>query len=187
MQHHVHRGRAPSHGLKVGIGTLAVTALYEALLAQPIETLDVNRCCAAWPDETTVVARAREHFGDGELGTVAMREIAAKHHSTDELRRQLERLRAVWGELRPQLRGQLIPFTTLKAMLQAAGAVTDPEQLGISRARLRDSFRQAWFIRRRFTVLDLAVRAGLLDACLADIFGTNGVWPTEPPVPTTLP
>jgi glycerol-1-phosphate dehydrogenase [NAD(P)+] len=32
-------------------------------------------------------------------------------------------------------------------------------------------------IRRRFTVLDLAVRAGLLDECLEQIFGANGLWP----------
>ena len=32
MQHHTHEGKAPSHGFKVGIGTLAVTALYEFVL-----------------------------------------------------------------------------------------------------------------------------------------------------------
>ncbi len=29
MQHHVHQGRIPLHGFKVGIGTLAVAGLYE--------------------------------------------------------------------------------------------------------------------------------------------------------------
>src|SRR5204863_7822845 len=31
MQHHTYQGQAPSHGFKVGIATLAVTALYECL------------------------------------------------------------------------------------------------------------------------------------------------------------
>src|SRR5882724_1907353 len=44
MQHHSHDGKAPSHGFKVGIGTLAVTALYEYVLEQPIEELDVEAC-----------------------------------------------------------------------------------------------------------------------------------------------
>jgi glycerol-1-phosphate dehydrogenase [NAD(P)+] len=35
---------------------------------------------------------------------------------------------------------------------------------------MRQSFRQAYHIRRRFTVLDLAVRAGVLDSCLEEIF-----------------
>jgi glycerol-1-phosphate dehydrogenase [NAD(P)+] len=186
MQHHMHRGRVPSHGLKVGVGTLAVIALYEALLAQPIEMLDIDRCCAEWPDEMTAVARSRELCGDGELGAVAAREIAAKHCSVDEVRRQLERLRAVWSDLRRTLRAQLIFFPVLKGMLQTAGAATEPEQIGISRTRMRESYWQAYSIRRRFTVLDLAVRAGLLETCLASVFGPNGVWPSELPTPAAL-
>jgi glycerol-1-phosphate dehydrogenase [NAD(P)+] len=50
------------------------------------------------------------------------------------------------------------------------GAPTSPGEIGISRERLRRSFRRAYHIRRRFTVLDLAVRTGLLDECLAEIF-----------------
>src|SRR5215468_3914409 len=54
MQHHSHDGKAPSHGFKVGIGTLAVSALYECVLEQPIEDLNVDTCCDAWPDEVTL-------------------------------------------------------------------------------------------------------------------------------------
>ncbi len=176
MQHHAHRGCAPSHGLKVGIGTLAITALYETLLEQPLDELDVERCCALWPDEEAWAGRAREQFSEGELRAVAEREIRAKHHRVEELRRQLEKLRVTWPELRERLRAQLISFAALKSMLQAAGAATEPEQIGISRERLRDSFWQAFFIRRRFTVLDLAVRTGLLDALLGRLFGCGGPW-----------
>jgi glycerol-1-phosphate dehydrogenase [NAD(P)+] len=58
-------------------------------------------------------------------------------------------------------------------MLAAAGAPTEPEQIGISRRRLRMSFRQAYLIRRRFTALDLAAEAGVLDRCLDELFGQN--------------
>ncbi|HEY5911257.1 MAG TPA: iron-containing alcohol dehydrogenase, partial [Verrucomicrobiae bacterium] len=185
MQHHVYQGHAPSHGFKVGIGTLATTALYESLLGRPLAELDLDRCCAGWPEETAWTEWAREIFGAGVLGAVARREVTAKHIAAVQLRRQLERLCACWPELTGMLRRQLIPFTTLREMLRVAGAPTEPEQIGISRQRLRDSFRQAFFIRRRFTVLDLAVRTGLLDACLEDIFGPKGVWPlsAEPPIP----
>jgi glycerol-1-phosphate dehydrogenase [NAD(P)+] len=66
-------------------------------------------------------------------------------------------------------------------MLQDAGAPTEPEQIGITRARLRQSYWQAFCIRRRFTVLDLAVRTGLLDTCLEEIFGPAGLWPEQGP------
>jgi glycerol-1-phosphate dehydrogenase [NAD(P)+] len=179
MQHHTHEGCAPSHGLKVGIGTLAVTALYERLLEFPLEEIDIEGCCATWPDEAEWVRRAEDLFPDTELRAVAVGEIRAKHISVSELRKQLERLCALWPSLREQLRAQLIPFTDLKSMLDAAGAATEPEQIGISRQRLRDSFWQAYFIRRRFTVLDVAVRTRHLEPGLNVIFGPNGAWPIK--------
>lgn len=179
MQHHTHDGRAPSHGFKVGIGTLAVTVLYEELLRLPLEELDVERCVAAWPDENGWIARAKELLGAGELAEAAAQEIRAKHSPPAQLRTQLTTLRTVWPQLREQLRAQLLPFAELRRKLQDVGAPTEPEQIGITRERLRASYWQAWCIRRRFTVLDLAVRAGLLDPCLTRIFGPAGRWPTK--------
>ena len=49
MQHHTHDGVAPSHGFKVGIGTLASLALYEVLLRRDLEHLDVDAAVARWP------------------------------------------------------------------------------------------------------------------------------------------
>ena len=62
-------------------------------------------------------------------------------------------------------------------MLRAAGAPVEPEEIGISRTRLRESFGQAYWLRRRFTVLDLAVRCGLLGPALIELFGPGGPWP----------
>jgi glycerol-1-phosphate dehydrogenase [NAD(P)+] len=186
MQHHTHEGNAPSHGLKVGIGTLAVTALYEQLLQQSIDSLDVAKLSALWPEKEVWLQRAESLFPAGDLRAVATREIAAKHSSSTQLAEQLGKLRLVWPELRERLKAQLIPFTTLREMLHAAGAATGPEQIGITRARLRDSFTMAFFIRRRFTVLDLAVRAGLLESSLDAIFGLRGTWPSATSASPTL-
>jgi glycerol-1-phosphate dehydrogenase [NAD(P)+] len=177
MQHHTHEGAAPSHGFKVGIGTLAVTALYEYLLEQPLERLDVEACCGNWPEEPTWRAPVRALLGERDLAAAAVEELRAKHSSRNELRAQLETLRANWPELRERLRAQLLPLAVLKEMLQKAGAPTEPEQIGITRTRLRQSYWQAFCIRRRFTVLDLAVRTRLLDGALETIFGAEGIWP----------
>ncbi len=180
MQHHTHNGRAPSHGFKVGIATLAVTALYEEILRCQIETLDVDRCCASWPDLTTAIQQAKTLLGEGDLGQVAVQELTAKHCDGAQLKAQLQRLRGSWPELRSRLRRQLLSLEQMREKLQAVGAPTEPEQIGISRERLRRSFWQAYFIRRRFTVLDLAVRSELLEACLDRMFGAKEVWPIEP-------
>lgn len=182
MQHHTHQGCAPSHGFKVGIGTLASTALYERLLARRLlgnttDTLDLETCLQSWPEPRAWFLQARAMFGEGPLADVACREVCAKHISLPRLRQQLKQVRRAWPKLVESLRDQLLPFGAVRRQLQLAGAPVEPEEIGISRRRLRDSFWQAFFIRRRFTVLDLAARTGLLDACLDEIFGPEGVWP----------
>ena len=180
MEHHTHHGAAPSHGFKVGVATLAVTALYEQLLRQDFSALDVARCVAAWPDASTAEARTRKLFAGAEFLPTALAETAAKQVSPAELRAQLERLRAVWPELRGNLRAQLLPLAEARRRLQAVGAPTTPAEIGLTVERVRDSFVRAQHIRRRFTVLDLAVRTGTLDSALAGIFGPDGIWADSP-------
>ena len=177
MQRHTHGGKTPSHGFKVGIGTLAVAALYEYLLAQPLEALDLDRCCAQWPEDAAREQTIRSLLGESEVAAVALTESRAKSVDPAGLRRQLETVRRVWPDLRGRLRRQLLPRTELKERLEAAGAPVEPEQIGISRRRLRESFQPASFLRRRFTVLDLAARAGLMASALDHIFGPSGPWP----------
>ncbi len=176
MEHHVHHGIAPSHGFKVGIATLAVTALYEHLLEQPLERLDVAHCVARWPDHANTEAGVLKLFSGSGFVETALRETRAKHVSRPELQLQLERLREVWPALRERLRAQLLPYTELKHRLRSVGAPVEPEAIGLSRRRLRESFRRACHIRRRFTVLDLALRAGLLEESLDALFGAGGPW-----------
>jgi len=177
MQHHVNEGRTPLHGFKVGIGTLAVAGLYEYLLARNLEDLDVAGCCARWPDEAAGEASVRSLFRQPELTTVALRESRAKWVEACVLRGQLETLRRVWPGLKERLRQQLIPLPELKTRLRAAGAPVEPEEIGISRERLRASFQQSYYLRRRFTVLDLAARCSLLEPALSHLFGPAGPWP----------
>jgi glycerol-1-phosphate dehydrogenase [NAD(P)+] len=186
MQHHVHNGQPPSHGFKVGIGTLAVTGLYEYLLDQKLEDLDVASCCAQWPDDAAREKTARALFSQQDLLAVALQESRAKWINAAGLGLQLETLRRVWPDLKERLRRQLIPWPELKGMLVAAGAPVEPEDIGISRARLRESFGQAYFLRRRITALDLAARCSLLEPALNELFGPGGLWPAGKLAPRDL-
>jgi glycerol-1-phosphate dehydrogenase [NAD(P)+] len=177
MQHHTHNGAAPSHGFKVGVATLAVTALYECLLEHPLHDLDVTETVKKWPRWEDRQALIERVFPEGDLRVVALCESRAKHIEREALGAQLEQLRKAWPSLRLKLREQLLPLPKLKTMLREAGAPTEPEQIGISRQRLHDSFLLASLIRRRFTVLDVVIRAGLLEIFLTKIFGPGGAWP----------
>lgn len=177
MQHHAHGGMAPSHGFKVGLGTLASVALYEELLRCDLGKLEIEAAVSRWPSRDALVDQAAKLLGSGELAEIARQEIPAKYVASPELREQLTRLRDVWPRLSARLQEQLIGFRQMQAMLKEAGCPTEPEEIGISRQRLRRSYQQALFIRRRFTVLDLAHRAGLLEDCLNHLFGPKGPWP----------
>jgi len=73
----------------------------------------------------------------------------------------------------------------MKRRLALVGAPTEPEQIGISRERLRESFFRAYHIRRRFTVLDVAVRTATLEPLLAGLFGAGAGWEFSPGASTT--
>jgi len=176
MEHHTHGGVPPSHGFKVGIATLAVTALYETLLRVPFENLDVAECCARWPSQAATEAHVRQLLAGTDFVDTGVTETLAKQISVTDLRIQLEQLRACWPELRQRLSAQLIPFDQLKERLRLVGAPTEPEEIGITRQRLRDTFQRALLIRRRFTVLDLAARTGSLESSLSQLFGRGGIW-----------
>lgn len=177
MQGHTYAGKTPLHGFKVGIGSLAATALYEYVLSQPLAERKVDPWCPWWPDDAERENVVRRLFEPGEPAAVASRESAAKATARSVVRAQLDSLRHRWPGLCHKLRQQLVPLAQLKEMLQAAGAPAEPEQIGISREQLRQTYRQAYFIRRRFTILDLVFRANLFEGGLEHLFGSDGPWP----------
>ncbi len=179
MQHHTHEGYAPSHGFKVGIGTLASLSLYDVLLRHDLEHLNVGNAIRDWPTREQAEGRILALFGSGELADKALEETRAKHPSFGALRAQLERLRDGWPALRERLTRHLQPFRDARAMLREAGCPVEPEQIGITRERLRRSYEQAYYIRRRYTILDFAMRAGLFESALDTLFGPGGAWSSE--------
>ena len=179
MEHHTHLGAAPSHGFKVGIATLFIAALYERVLATPFERLDVAGACARWPAWPEAEAQARALYAGSDFPELGVQEACAKYVDRAGLATQLEALKTGWPIIKQRLAAQLLPSGDVKRRLDAAGAPSEPEQIGITRARLSDSVIRAQHIRRRFTVLDLAVRTGNLEPWLDELFGRGGRWRCE--------
>ena len=176
MEHHLHNGEHVSHGFQVSIASVAVTAFYEQVLKTPMEQLDIEAACDAWPAPEESDKRASKVFEGTGFPDIGLRETRAKYVGKDLLRKQLERLVEKWPEIRMRLEKQLLPYEEAKRRLQTVGAPVEPEQTGISRQRLRETFVRSQFLRRRFTVLDLAVRTNLMDEWLDGLFGKNGIW-----------
>jgi len=173
MQHHTYLGLAPSHGFKVGIGSLASLRLYQFLLKQDWRNWNLPAVASAWPSWDQTAARVVQIMGAGELGEKALEETNAKYPDQQALLRQLRQLQDQWPDLRQRLERHLQPFLRTAELLQAAGAPSTPEQIGISQERLRASYEQAAYLRRRFTILDLIMRLGLFEKALDALFPMN--------------
>ena len=166
MEHHLNQGEHVSHGFQVSIGMLAITAFYEQVLNTPLEKLDVEACCAAWPEPEIADKVALDMFVGTDFPTIGLQETKAKYVTREQLAIQLRQLKEYWPEIRERLSKQLVPYKEVKQSLRQVGAPVEPEQIGITRKRLRETFVRAQFIRRRFTVLDLAVRTGYMEQWL---------------------
>lgn len=176
MQGLTHQGRAPFHGFKVGMGTLAAAALWERLLALKPEGLDAGALAAAWPSADQLEAEVRRDHPDGQQAESAVRASLAKHLSREGLVERTERLRACWADVRPELARELEPAADLRDRLEAAGCPVRPEGIGVTRAELRAAYRKARQIRSRYTALDLAAETRQLEPSLEALFGPGGFW-----------
>jgi glycerol-1-phosphate dehydrogenase [NAD(P)+] len=172
MENHTHRGTMPSHGFKVGIGTLASTALYEVLLSTDVARLDVDSAVDAWPDAAANAREIGQLFRSPAVERKALLESSAKHIDRETLRAQLQLLKRKWPQIHDRLARQMIPRSEVCNMLRTAGCPVEPERIGISPERLRTSFRKAYHIRRRFTIFDVVRRADLWEPALDAVFAT---------------
>jgi len=172
-----HDRRPPlSHGFKVGVGTVAVAALYERLLERDLTALDVDALARDWPSPEQAEAAVRAAHTTPGLDEAAVAETLAKHADPATLARRLARLADRWPALRDRLRSQLLPAAELRELLGAAGAPTRPSELGLAAPAFRATYQRARMIRRRYTVLDLAAETGTLDELVDELFATGGFW-----------
>jgi 2-keto-3-deoxy-6-phosphogluconate aldolase len=60
--------------------------------------------------------------------------------------------------------------------LKAVGAPCEPEEIGVSRERFRETFAGVTYMRSRYFGLDLVARMGLEADLSASLFGPGGIW-----------
>ncbi|MDQ3507778.1 MAG: sn-glycerol-1-phosphate dehydrogenase [Actinomycetota bacterium] len=174
------RDRNPplSHGFKVGVGSIAVAALFERVLERDLSSLDVGAAVGKWPSWDEVEAHVRSVHTIDELEEAAVKQSGAKYLNADELRERLELLKRVWPELSGKLREHSLSAGELRGMLVDAGCPVSPEEIGLGRDEFRATYRRALTIRSRYTVLDLSNEAGILDGCVDELFAPGGFWAT---------
>ena len=146
------------HGEQVGVATLTISRLQNAMLraARPPEVrptrIDPARCGRATVPASAISAAPSS-------GRKALDERAAE--------RMNARLAEVWPAMTSRLREIMVPTERLEAAMAAAGAAVTGLDLGLERGFYRGAVRHAREIRRRYSILDLAGDAGVLDDFVA--------------------
>lgn len=156
-------GIEASHGFKVGIGTLAVTAMMtEAFLLSAAELRRVASPPSGPEEREREIAALLSRGVYGDAAGIAMK----KFLSGNELLERRSLIASKWEQMGERVLRQLIPFHEMKRQFQRAGCPVHPAEIGLARADFRDGFRRAQLIRKRYTVLDLAYEAGILELLL---------------------
>ena len=176
MTHYTYNGRPVSHGFQVAVGELTLCAFFDALLEMDLTKIDVDKCVEAWPTLEEEQERAKKIFADFPVPTLGYEEITRKWQPKEEIRKQLEKVKATWPEFSKKLRQQAMPFAQMQDLFRRAGAPTCPEDIGLSRADIRRMTDFVQLMRWRINVLDLAKRACIFDELMDKVFGKGGVY-----------
>lgn len=142
------------HGQQVGVASLSMARLQNAMLAQ--EAPPVLRPTRI--DEAGMVRRM-----GAEVAAQCLAEYRKKALDAEGAARINAALREIWPELRAECRAFALPAETMRAMLAAAGGPTTAADLGLPADFYREALRHGHEMRNRFGFVDLACDAGLLD------------------------
>lgn len=143
-----------SHGEQVGVTTLTVSALQNRILGADRPPVLRPTLCS----EADLAA----HYGESMAATMAA-QTAAK--AIDGV--TAERINRLWEEdwsgFVAPLRAAMLPLQRLRRGLTEAKAPRTAEELGLDVGLYQRIVRDARFTRDRFSILDVAGDAGLLD------------------------
>jgi len=174
-----HNGELVSHGVKVGFGSIFAAALYERFLARDWTGFDIEAAVAAYPSLAEMEAEILAMDDSPALIERALEECRAKHVDAGTLRDRLNAFREGWPVLKARLEGQLLSAAALRRLLAEGGCPTEPHQIGLTMARVRQSYAAARRIRRRYTIYDLAYELGEFDDLVAEVFAPGGHWANQ--------
>ena len=147
------------HGEQIGVTTLTMARLQGCLLDGPPPTVSVDN-----NTEAHFISR----FGPA-IGLSCWTDFSRKRLTADKAARVNQRIADKWPAIRAAIGAISLHADMLALVLEQAKAPRTPEDLGWRRASYQDAVRHAREIRDRYTFLDLAADAGVLEGLLPQI------------------
>jgi glycerol-1-phosphate dehydrogenase [NAD(P)+] len=148
------------HGQQVGVASVAMAMLHKRLLAMD-----------SWPEvKPTRISEAdfAKRYGDN-IGRMMFAEAAKKSLNAKAADEINLRLTEVWPALRQELGKMMMQPEEIARILSTAGGPASAQDLGLPLHVWKAAIKNARDVRNRWSFLDLADDAGLLDPFLEEL------------------
>lgn len=154
-------GKKPvPHGTQVGVGTVLILKLVEALRKTTVD-FDAARANARAYDPSAWKAEIREAYGPAAQGVIDMEAAVGKNEISGRLVR-IECIETHWEEILSLL--EALPSSDhIAQILCSLDSPCLPYQIGVDRALLKKTFLYCKEVRARYTILQMIWDLGLLD------------------------
>ena len=145
--------RTAFHGEQIAVTTCVMARLQERVLQGPPPRLSPS----------TVTRQAVvDHFG-AEIGPACWAEFEKKRLDASGAERLNARIAECWPDIREKLAAVIIPSQALTSVLRRASAPVAFSDIDLTESFFTDAIGHACEIRNRYTFLDLACDAGIMD------------------------
>jgi len=142
------------HGQQVGVASLTMARLQRELLSSD-KPPTLKKTIIDLPDMERRMGK--------EIAKQCRDEFAKKSFEGASLDQANERLQEIWTELKEEVQPFLISVDEMVEMLKSSGGPVNYKQLGVDANLYRDAIIHCREMRNRFSFLDIAADAGLLE------------------------
>lgn len=165
-------GRKPvPHGMQVGVGTVLILRLAEALRETKVDFRAAREAARRY-DPKAWEARIREAYGPAAQGVLELEKTAGKNETAGRLAR-VDRMEAHWPEVLALL-GDLPPSGTVMGLLRSLDAPCLPGEIGVDGELLRKTLLCCKEVRARYTLLQLLWDLDLLEPLTERVAAASG-------------
>ncbi|MEP2027629.1 MAG: iron-containing alcohol dehydrogenase [Paracoccaceae bacterium] len=141
------------HGQQVGVASLTMARIQQGLLAQ--SDPPVMR-------PTPIDANGMKQRMGGAAAE-CLEQLQRKAFDTVTVEKVNEKLAQIWPELKHEAQAFMIPVAEMEKLLSDAGAPTTAVDLGLDLEFYRQAVRHGHEMRDRFSFVDIAANAGVLE------------------------
>jgi len=174
MKAHLEDRHEHLHGTKVGVATAVIALFHERFFTRLERERSVDRAAleSSHPSREAAQERVRSVLGsvadkvNAEVASLEYRDWTQRSSEIDAILENADQIVA--------LRSEAPSYDSIMDAQRRAGAPTTPAEIGVDRAYLAETLRNAMEVRLRFTVLRAAESLGWLDELAEEVVEVVG-------------